>query len=104
MGCVVGGSACFRWCCGRGREVCVFGFFSGRSFFGIDCGFLFSRRDMVSGCLSIRYGDIGWAWAFAFVDVCFLWLTFWGRCYVLCVLWSLERFVNGGGELHCSFP
>ena len=82
----------------------IFGSFSSRSFFGIECGFLFSHRDVVSGCLSIRYGDVGWAWAFAFVDVYLLWLTFWGRCCMLDVLWSLVRFVNGGRELHYSFP
>ena len=82
----------------------IFGSFSGRSFFGVVCGYLFYRRGIVSGYLFIRFGDVGWAWAFAFVGVCFLWPTYPVCCYMLGVLWSLERFVDGGGELHYSFP
>ncbi len=55
MWCVVGGSACLRWCCGRGGVVRVFGSFGDRSFFGIVCVFLFPRRAIVSGCLSIMF-------------------------------------------------
>ena len=55
----------------------IVGSFSDRSFFGVGCRFLFSRRGIVSGCLSIRFGNVGWAWAFiAFVGVNFLWLTY----------------------------
>jgi len=37
---------------------------------GLTMGFFF-WRDIVSGFLSIPYGDVSWAWAFTFVDVCF---------------------------------
>ena len=53
----------------------VFGSFGGRSFFGVVCVF-FPRRGIVSGYLLIRFGDVGWAWAYAFMGVCFLWLTY----------------------------
>ena len=60
--------------------------------FGIDCGFSFSRRDIVSGSLSLRYGGVGWAWALSFVDV---FLGGWrfksvSVCWVCCGFWSVR--------------
>ena len=77
--------------------------FSGRSVFGIGCGFSFSRGDVFSGCLSLRYGGVGWALVLSFVDVCLLWPTCQIRVCILGALWLLGRLVDRGGELHYSF-
>ena len=61
--------------------------FSGRYFFGFDCGFSFSRRDDVLGCFSLRYRDVGWTWALSLVDVCVLFFDVSDpRLYVGCVV------------------
>ena len=70
--------------------------FSGRSFFGIGCGFSFSRENVVSGCLSLRYDGVGWALALSFVDVFLLWPTCQIHVCMLDVLWLLGRLVDGG--------
>ena len=96
MGCIVGVSACIRWCCGRGDFLVLF--VTGLSL-GFPVGFRsFSRRNIVSGCLSLRRFAVGWAWALSFVDVFFL--TFHIRVGMLGVLWLLDCLGNGGGELH----
>ena len=60
---------------------------SGLSLFRIDNGFLFSRGDIVSGCLSLCYGGVGWAWALSFVDVFFVVADVSDSClYARCVV------------------
>ena len=100
----MGVTACIRWCCGRGDVARFRDSFSVMSFFGIDNGFSFSRGDIVSGCLSLRYGGVGWARALSFMDVFWFWPMFQIRVYTLDVLLLLGRSVDGGGELLYSFP
>jgi hypothetical protein len=71
---------------------------------GFTIYFLFPGRNFVSGCLSLRCGDAEWAWALSFVVVCFVGLTFRICICMLDVLWVLDLSVDGGGELHYSFP
>ena len=55
---------------GRCGAIFQFLIFRDWSFFGICGEFTFPRRDVVSGCLSLRCSDVGWAWVLSFADVC----------------------------------
>ena len=105
MGCVVGGIAYFRWFCGRGgvaRFICSLG---GRYFFEIDCGFLFFPEGYCLGLFlyALRGCGLGLG-VYVCGCVCFF-ADFLGPFFMMGVLWSLERCVDGVGvELHCSFP